>query len=128
MTLPRNGVVQPVEGVNGGEPIPVIPTGSAPNKTAVNFKIVTVTDHAQGYAGPNVAIPDGYQVICSMRITQSTSETGYIAGAQADVLDPTKRKEFVKGFLAAFQVQNMNEIFFGASVDGTIWELYAEAS
>lgn len=127
MALPRKGDVQPVEGVAGGVPIPVTPTGNPDNKTAVNVETVEIVDHAQAYPGPDVDVPPGYQVVCCLRITQDTSEVGYFAGTAPNVLVAANRKEIVKGFALAFQVQNMNELFFGASVDGTIWELYAEA-
>jgi hypothetical protein len=127
MPLPRNGFVQPVEGVSGGVPIPVIPTGSAANKTAVNFTTVEIVDHTLAYPGPNIAIPPGYQVVCALRLTMSFSPVGYVAGTQPNVLVAASRKEIVKGFLLAFQIQNMNEIFFGSDTDHCIWELYAEA-
>jgi len=127
MGQPRIHEVQPVEGVNGGIPIPVTPTGSPDNKTAVNVETVEIVDHTLAYPGPDVPVPAGYQVVCCLRITQDTSEVGYFAGTQPNVLVAANRKEIVKGFALAFQVQNMNELFFGASVDGTIWELYAEA-
>lgn len=127
MPLPRNGNVQPVEGVSGGIPIPVTPVSAPDNKTSVNFKIVTIVDHTQAYQGPNVAIPAGYSVVAALRINQDGSPVGYIASAQADVADASKRKNFVKGFPFAAGLQNMNELWFGADTDGAIWELYAEA-
>lgn len=127
MPLPRNGFVQPVEGVSGGVPIPVVPTDAPANKTSVNFAIVTVVDKNVAYRGPDIAIPNGYSVVAALRINQDGSPVGYIASAEADVPDPTARKNFVKGFPFAAQLQNMNELWFGADTDGAIWELYAEA-
>lgn len=126
MGLPRNGNVQPIEGVQGGEPIPVGPSSTA-NKTSVNFEIVTVVDNAQAYQGPDVAIPPGFQVVACLRVTQDGAPFGYVASSQADVADPTARKEIVKGFLVAYQLQNMNELWFGSDTDGCVWELTAEA-
>lgn len=112
---------------SASNPVPVTPVAAPANKTAVNFEIVTIADHTLGYAGPDVPIPNGYQVVCALRLTMAISPVGYVAGTQPNVLIAANRKEIVKGFLLAFQVQNMNEIFFGSDTDGCIWELYAEA-
>lgn len=123
---PQGRTVQPVKVVNTTN-IPVVVTPT-PNKTSVNFAIVTITDHNQGYQGPDIPVPDGFQLVAALRITQSGAPNGYCAASQANVLVPASRKEVVKGFPLGFMVQNMNELWFGSDTDGCVWELYAEAA
>ncbi len=126
MKRPQGRTVNPVLVVNDGDdPIPVVP-GTTANKTSVNFKIVTVADKTLAYQGPDVPIPPGFSVVVALRITQAADPVGYVASAEADVHTAAARKEIVKGFPLAFQIQNMDELWFGSDTDGAVFELYAE--
>lgn len=99
------------------------------NKTAINVREVTVAVAGTAVTGPDVAVPNGFALVVQLRITQAGNQTGYV-GEAADVpnIPVARRKEIKKGMALKFFVQNMNQIGVDASVNGTVFEFYAEKS
>jgi hypothetical protein len=97
-----------------------------PNKDGANFTVVEVANVGDQEQGPDVAVPDGFDLLIALRIDQAPDPVGYVAGSAADLADATKRKHLRKGIPLTLGVTNMNQLYFGSDTDATIFELTAE--
>lgn len=99
---------------------------ATPNRSAVIFRTVTVVTSGTPVQGPSVTIPDGFSLAVKNRITNTGTPTGYVANSGANTADATLRTEMLKGEAFAMFEDDMDNFFFDATLDGTIFELFAE--
>lgn len=112
----------PVEAVVVGA-IVVTPT---PNRSALTFRTVTIAAAGTPVQGPSVTIPDGFSLAVKNRITNAGAPTGYVANSGANTAVAASRTEMLKGEAFAMFEDNMDNFFFDATINGTIFELFAE--
>ena len=112
----------PVEAVIVG----AIVVTATPNRSAVIFRTVTVVTATTPVQGPSVTIPDGFSLVVKNRITNAGTPTGFVANSSGNTADATLRTEMLKGEAFSMFEDDMDTFFFDASLDGTIFELFAE--
>src|ERR1700675_3427937 len=110
--LPRNGWVQPVEGVSGGIPIPVV-IGGNPTSFATDQK--TVAGAGTGENLPAHAIPDGSGFV----IKAKDGHTGkiYIGTSKANAENHALAFELDPAQGAIMNVDNTNRVWIDADVN-----------
>ncbi len=132
MGLPRNGWVQPVEGVPGGVPIPVTPTsGGSVNEP--NFATGQTPVPAHGTAvqlngGASLAIPNGFQLVIkapkkATGAVAATTGTIYIGSSKANAENHSVAYPLVKQEFIAYGITDVSSVWVDAEVDGegVVW-------
>src|SRR5258706_16034493 len=127
MALLRNGFVQPVEGVPGGEPIPVIPTGGgavnepdfASGQTPVPFPGTAV----QLNGGVSLPIPDGFQLVIkapkkATGAVAATTGTIYVGNSKAHAQDHSVAYPLIKQEFIMYGITDVNLVWVDAENAG----------
>ncbi len=131
-TLPRNGFVQPVEGVNGGIPIPVTPTGGGavnePTFATGQTPVPTPGTAVQLNGGVSLAIPDGFQLVIKApkRATGAVAATTgniYVGKSQAEAQNTSVAYPITKQEFIMYGIDDVSSAWIDAEVagEGVVW-------
>lgn len=96
------------------------------NRAAVTFRTVTIAAAGTPQQGPNVPVPDGFDVVVVFRVTQNGNPKGYVGNSVPNVSNPATRTEMLKGDVRSFKITNMNLLFFDSDTNGAVFDIFAE--
>jgi hypothetical protein len=123
MPLPRNGWVQPVEGVPGGIPIPVTPVAPSnePHFVTGRTPVPTPGTAVQLNGGSSIPIPGGYYLV--IKAPKATTGTMFIGNSQANAQDVTVSYPLDKQEVIEYGIADVNLVWVDASVAGeeVVW-------
>ena len=88
-------------------------------------RVVTVTTAGTPVQAPTFAIPDSFGVAVRAHRDNGVKIL-YVAPSSADVIDATKRISLGKGESMVLKVNNVDDIWFDSSVNGTKAEVLVE--
>lgn len=95
------------------------------NRQGVKFTTVTVVTAGTPVQGPDMTIPHGFALAIEQR-AHGVNRTGYVGSSAANVIVSGTRKEFRDGVGITLYITNANLLYFDASADATVFELWAE--
>ena len=128
IVLPRNGWVQPVEGVPGGIPIPIDPAEGEPNFVTGQTAVAVAGTAQQLNGGVSIPIPNGMQLVIkapkdATGAVTATSGPIYVSNSKANaenhsVAYPLAKQEFI-----AYAITDVNLVWVDAAVsgNGVVW-------
>jgi hypothetical protein len=132
MALVRNGFVQPIEGVTGGVPVPVTPTGGGavnqPSFATGQTPVPTAGVAVQLNGGVSLPIPDGFQLVIkapksATGALAATTGTIYVGNSKAHAENHSSTYPLVKQEFIAYGITDVNLVWIDASVsgEGAVW-------
>lgn len=111
MALGRNGFVQPVEGVAGGIPIPVV---TNLNRSSFATNGVTVAVAGIANQAPSQAVPDGFAV--TVEAKKTNTKQIYLGNSQANAQIRASAWILNPGDVVRLFITNWNLMWFDADV------------
>ena len=132
MPLPRNGFVQPIEGVPGGVPVPVSPTGGGatnqPTFATGQTPVPTPGTAVQLNGGVSLPIPDGFMLVIKAPKSATgavggTTGTVYVGPSKAEAEDHNVAYPLVKQESIAYGIDDVSSAWVDATVanEGVVW-------